>query len=131
MRGRRFSFSASHVLASSNQALSRPFPHPPQLSLPPLHTLNLGHLPVLPTLQGFEWVNDAEAHRAKWGYKADQPGAELTMALDVAGVLHPGMVRGRGWQQPGDRIDKPCSLVPKRLMVALCEAMVTWSRGAV
>ena len=47
-------------------------------------------------------MNDAEAHRAKWGYKSEQPGASLTLALDVGSVLHPSIVRGRGGRGGGD-----------------------------
>ncbi len=52
--------------------------------------------------QGFEWVNDADAQRAKWGYNADTPGAVLTLALDVAAVLHPSIVSGGGGRRKGE-----------------------------
>ena len=48
----------------------------------------LNHLP-----QGFEWVNDADAHRAKWGFKADKAGAKMAFTLDVGSALHASVVR--------------------------------------
>lgn len=45
-----------------------------------------------PLSQGFEWINDAEVHRAKWGYKADKPGAELVIAFNATSVIPPSVV---------------------------------------
>mmetsp|Transcript_33865 Transcript_33865/g.75103 ORF Transcript_33865/g.75103 Transcript_33865/m.75103 type:complete len:554 (+) Transcript_33865:139-1800(+) len=49
-------------------------------------------LAVKEETKGFAWLNDAQAHRAKWGYKANETGAVLKLRVDAVGVFNPHQI---------------------------------------